>query len=71
MGVKYRYKDKVIGVYHGLGGVFIVGWHSGTGAHRLKVRALPVCDTKEEAQIRLDGWAKAQKLSVAEEDNNG
>ena len=73
MSKKYRYKEKVIGVYHGLGGTFIVGWlgPGGCGAHRLKVRTLPVCDSQEEAQIRLNGWAKAQKLQEVEGSDNG
>lgn len=73
MGKRYRYKDKIVGVCPGLGNVWIVGWRSksGLGSHRLKVRALPVCETAEEAQIRLDGWAKAQKLETVEESNDG
>lgn len=69
MAKLYRYKGKVIGVLHGLGNTFIVGWRGQGGkggGHRLKVRALPVCNTAEEMQTILDAWATGQKSETAE-----
>ena len=69
-GRLYHYKGKVIGVIGGLGNTFLVGWRGqrgkGTGGHRLKARALSVCNTPEEMQTILDAWAAGEKLQVAE-----
>lgn len=54
---------------HGLGNTFIVGLRGQGGkgsAHRLKLRALPICNTAEEMQTILDAWATGQKLETAE-----
>lgn len=68
-GKLYHYKGKVIGVIVGLGNTFFVGLRGQGGkgsAHRLKLRALPICNTAEEMQTILDAWATGQKLGTAE-----
>lgn len=64
---KYYYKDKIIGVYQILGKLFMVGGLDRDSRHRVKTRALPLCITKEQAQIYLDAWAKEKGLREAEQ----
>ena len=66
LGKAYRYKDKVIGVCNTLReGVFMVG-HATTGGHR-RVKVFPLFDSVEEAQAKLDSYARAKGLPEVQE----
>ena len=64
----YIYHDKRIFVSRLIGGdTFATVWESTPGsAHRVKVRALPVRETREEAQRDLDEFARFRKLKEAQ-----
>lgn len=65
----YTYRDKKIFVAALMGkeGAYGTVWASSYGGtHRVKVRALPVRETREEAQRDLDEFAHARKLKEAE-----
>lgn len=65
----YIYRDKKIFVAALMGkeGAYGTVWESSYGGtHRVKVRALPVRETREEAQRDLDEFAHARKLKEAE-----
>lgn len=66
LGTSYFYKDKIIGVCHGLGEQFIVGYRGKNGYHRVVSPALPVCDAIGEAQEHLDKFAENKGLAKAE-----
>lgn len=65
----YIYHDKRIFVaaLMGKAGAYGTVWKSSFGGtHRVKVKALPVRDTLEEAQRDLDEFARVRKLKEAE-----
>lgn len=64
----YIYHDKRIFVSRLIGGdTFATVWESTPGStHRVKVKALPVRSTREEAQRDLDEFARVRKLKEAE-----
>lgn len=64
----YIYHDKRIFVGPLIGGdTFGTVWESSPGStHRVKVKALPVRDTLEEAQRDLDEFARVRKLKEVE-----
>ena len=64
----YIYHDKRIFVSRLIGGdTFATVWESTPGStHRVKVKALPVRNAREEAQRDLDEFARIRKLKEAE-----
>ena len=49
--------NKIIGVYQVLGGRWATCERIGGSLYRVKSKALPICDTAQEAQTVLDAWA--------------
>lgn len=64
----YLYRDKRIFVAPLMGGdTYGTVWLSEFGGqHRVKIKALPVRATREEAQADLDAFASMKKLKEAE-----
>ena len=62
-GKAYHYKDKIIGVCPTIGKeYFMIGHIKPSGSYR-RMNSLPLCQTVEEAQAKLDEYARAKGLS--------
>lgn len=65
-GKAYRYKDKVIGVCPTLSRErFMIGYIKPSGSYKRMV-PLPLFGSTEEAQVRLDEYARERGLSEAQ-----
>ena len=63
----YRGKKIFVAALMGKEGAYGTVWESTPGStHRVKVKVLPVRETREEAQRDLDEFAHARKLKEAE-----
>jgi len=64
--------DEIVGVYHGLGNVWIAGVCKPSGAtKRVKSAAMPPCNAREHCQANLDAYAAAKGWQPVERRDDG